>query len=122
MSSFILGDVLNCVYIVKVEAIHGPLFVLNNYGSSGENANKLFCTLPQKIISQRITPIISRRMPLFWCRLRAFYIAMEDHSNINLTYYATLNVSPRSFVPYNTCWPVIYDKVSQNFLSVHFLV
>jgi hypothetical protein len=28
---FILGDVMNCVYIVKVEAIHGPLFVLENY-------------------------------------------------------------------------------------------
>jgi hypothetical protein len=47
-SSFILGDVMNCVYIVKVEAIHGPLFVFKNYGSSGENANKLFCTLPQR--------------------------------------------------------------------------
>jgi hypothetical protein len=28
VSSFILGNVMNCVYIVKVEAIHGPLFVL----------------------------------------------------------------------------------------------
>jgi hypothetical protein len=45
---FILGDVMNCVYIVKVEAIHGPLFVFKNYGSSGENANILFCTLPQR--------------------------------------------------------------------------
>ncbi len=50
VSSFILLDVMNCVYIVKVEAIHGPLilFVFKNYGSSGENANKLFCTLPQR--------------------------------------------------------------------------
>jgi hypothetical protein len=47
-SSFILGDVMNCVYIVKVEAIPGPLFVFKNYGSSQENANNLFCTLPQK--------------------------------------------------------------------------
>ncbi len=46
--SFILGDVMNCVYIVKVEAIHGPLFVFKNYGSSGDNATKLFCTLPQR--------------------------------------------------------------------------
>jgi hypothetical protein len=38
VSLFILGDVMNCVYIVKVEAIHGPLFVLKNYGSSGENS------------------------------------------------------------------------------------
>jgi hypothetical protein len=48
VSSFIHGDVMNCVYIVKVEAIHGPLFVFKNYGSSGENANKLFCTMPQR--------------------------------------------------------------------------
>ncbi len=48
VSSFILEDVMNCVYIVKVEAIHWPLFVFKNYGSSGENANKLFCTLPQR--------------------------------------------------------------------------
>ena len=48
VSSFILGVVMNCMYIVKVEAIHGPLFVFKNYGSSGENANKLFCTLPQR--------------------------------------------------------------------------
>jgi hypothetical protein len=27
VSLFFLGDVMNCVYIVKVEAIHGPLFV-----------------------------------------------------------------------------------------------
>jgi hypothetical protein len=47
VSSFILGDVMNCVYIVKVEAIHEPLFVFKNYGSSSENANKLLCTLPQ---------------------------------------------------------------------------
>jgi hypothetical protein len=48
VSSFICGDVMNCVYIVKVEAIHGPLFVFKNYGSSGDSANKLFCTLPQR--------------------------------------------------------------------------
>jgi hypothetical protein len=48
VSLFILGDVMNCVYIVKVEAIHEPLLVFKNYGSSGENANKLFCTLPQR--------------------------------------------------------------------------
>jgi hypothetical protein len=48
VSSFILGDVMNCMYIVKVEAIHGSLFVFKKYGSSGENASKLFCTLPQR--------------------------------------------------------------------------
>jgi hypothetical protein len=48
VSLFILGDVMNCVYIVKVEAIHGSLFVFKNDGSSGDNATKLFCTLPQR--------------------------------------------------------------------------
>jgi len=48
VSSFFLGDVMNCVYIVKVEAIHGPLFVFKNYGSSGDNATKLLRTLPQR--------------------------------------------------------------------------
>jgi hypothetical protein len=33
------------VYIVKVEAIHGPLFVFKSYGSSGENAKMI---LPQR--------------------------------------------------------------------------
>jgi hypothetical protein len=48
VSLFILVYVMNCMYIVKVEAIHGPLFVFKNYGSSGDNATKLFCTLPQR--------------------------------------------------------------------------
>jgi hypothetical protein len=52
VSSFILGHVMSCVFIVKVEVIHRPLFVFKNYGSSGENANKLFCTLPQKKCGQ----------------------------------------------------------------------
>ncbi len=48
VSAFIRGDIMNCVYIVKVDAIHGPLFIFKNYGFSGENASKLFCTLPQR--------------------------------------------------------------------------
>jgi hypothetical protein len=48
VSLFILGDVMNCVYIVKVETIHGSLFVFKNYGSFGENVSKLFCILPQR--------------------------------------------------------------------------
>jgi hypothetical protein len=48
VSLFILGDFMNCVYIVKVEAIRGPMFVFKNYGSSVVNATKLFCTLPQR--------------------------------------------------------------------------
>jgi hypothetical protein len=43
---------MNCVYIVKVEAIHGPLFVFKNCGSSGDNATKLFCSLPQRKLGQ----------------------------------------------------------------------
>ena len=42
---FHLGDVKTCLYIVKVEAIEGPLFVFQNYGGDGK---KLFCTLPQR--------------------------------------------------------------------------
>jgi hypothetical protein len=48
VSSFILGDGMSCVYIVKVEAINGSLIVFKNYGSSGDNENKLLCTLPQR--------------------------------------------------------------------------
>jgi hypothetical protein len=50
------------------------------------------------IISQRITPIISRRIP--GADAESFYIAMENHSNVALTHYATLNASPCSFTPY----------------------
>ncbi len=43
VSSFILRDVINCVYIVKVEAIHGPLFVFNSLISIGPYmAHRLF--------------------------------------------------------------------------------
>lgn len=42
--SFKLGDVSKCLYIVKIEAIHGPLFVFDNVGSDEED--KKFCTLP----------------------------------------------------------------------------
>ncbi len=45
---FTLGNIMNCVYNVKVEAKYGPLFVFKNYRSSGENLTKLFCTLPEK--------------------------------------------------------------------------
>ncbi len=45
VSSFTLGDISNCVYINKVEAIYEPLFVFQNYGSVGDDKNKLFCAL-----------------------------------------------------------------------------
>jgi hypothetical protein len=47
VSSFTLGDISNCVYIIKVEAIYGPLVVFQNYGSVGDDKNKLFCALPK---------------------------------------------------------------------------
>ncbi len=47
VSSFTLGDISNCVYIFKVKAICGPLFVFQNYGSVGDEKNKLFCALPK---------------------------------------------------------------------------
>ena len=53
--SFILGNIMNCVYIVKVEAIHGPLFVFKNFGSSGENATKIFITLPHRKSGQYLS-------------------------------------------------------------------
>ena len=47
ISSFSLGNITDCVYIVNVDAIQCPLFVFKNYGSTGEDRNTLFCTLPQ---------------------------------------------------------------------------
>ena len=48
VSTFELGDVMTCLYIVKIESIQGPLNVLQDYGAHGEGANKLFCTLPRR--------------------------------------------------------------------------
>ncbi len=48
VSSFILGDVMNCVYIVKVEAIQGPLFVFKNYGSSRKKSIQIILYLATK--------------------------------------------------------------------------
>ena len=47
VTSFTLRDISNCVYIIKVEAIYGPLFVFQNYGSVGDEKNKLLCALPK---------------------------------------------------------------------------
>jgi hypothetical protein len=47
ITSFSLGNITDCVYIVNVDAIQDPLFVFKNYGSAGEDRNTLFCTLPQ---------------------------------------------------------------------------
>ncbi len=42
ITSFSLGNITDCVYIVNVDAIQGPLFVFKNYGSAGEDRNTLF--------------------------------------------------------------------------------
>jgi hypothetical protein len=47
ITSFSLGNITDCVYIVNVDAIQGLLFVFKNYGSAGEDRDTLFCTLPQ---------------------------------------------------------------------------
>ena len=44
---FVLGDVNNCMYIIKVDDIVCPLFVFNNYGGEGKKAKDLFCVPPQ---------------------------------------------------------------------------
>jgi hypothetical protein len=35
ITSFSLGNITDCVYIVNIDAIQGPLFVFKNYGSIG---------------------------------------------------------------------------------------
>ena len=47
VTSFTLGNVETCLFIVDVEAIRCPLFVFKNYGAEGHDKNKLFCALPQ---------------------------------------------------------------------------
>jgi hypothetical protein len=47
VTSFTLGNVETCLFIVDVEAIRGPLFVFKNYCAEGHDKNKLFCALPQ---------------------------------------------------------------------------
>jgi hypothetical protein len=48
ITSFTLGNITECVYIVNIDSIQGPLFVFKNYGSVGEDTNKLFCSIPQE--------------------------------------------------------------------------
>ena len=43
ITSFLLGNIIDCVYIVNVDTIQGPLFVFKNYGFAGEDKNTLFC-------------------------------------------------------------------------------
>jgi hypothetical protein len=59
VSSFVLGDVMTCLYIVKIESILCPLNVFKDYGAHGVDVNQLFCTLPRRewgqYFSSRIT-------------------------------------------------------------------
>ena len=48
VSTFVLGDVMTCFYIVKIESIWGLLNVFKDYGAHVEDVNKLFCTLPRR--------------------------------------------------------------------------
>ena len=45
MSTFVLGDVMTSLYIVKIESIRAPLNVFKDYGTHGEDVNKMICTL-----------------------------------------------------------------------------
>ena len=62
ISKFTLGDVNQCMYIVKVEDILGPLFVFGNYGGSNKSAKHLFCALPQRNWGKYFTNRIQRFM------------------------------------------------------------
>ena len=55
VSTFVLGGVMTCLYIGKIESIRGPLNVFKKYGSNGEDVNKLFCTLPRSEWGQYFT-------------------------------------------------------------------
>jgi hypothetical protein len=44
---FTLGKIETCLCIVDVDAICGPLFVFQNYGSDTNDKKRLFCALPQ---------------------------------------------------------------------------
>ncbi len=59
VSIFVLGDVMTCLYIVKIDSIWGLLNMFKNYGAHGEDANKLFCTLPRREWGQYFSSRIS---------------------------------------------------------------
>ncbi len=48
ITSFMLGNITECVYIVNIDSILGPLFVFKIYGSVGEDTNKCFYSIPQE--------------------------------------------------------------------------
>ena len=47
ITSFTLGNITECVYIVNIDSILGPLFVFKNHGSVGEERNKCFCSIEE---------------------------------------------------------------------------
>jgi hypothetical protein len=48
ITSLLLEKITECVYIVNIDSIRGPLFVFKNYGAVGEDMNKIFCSIPQE--------------------------------------------------------------------------
>ena len=46
ISPFHLGPVDSCVYIIDVDTIVDPLFVIKDYGGKGSNSERYFCSLP----------------------------------------------------------------------------
>ncbi len=57
ITSFTLGNITKCVYIVNIDSILGPLFVFKNYGSVGEDRNICFCSIPQEKVIGSIDSI-----------------------------------------------------------------
>ena len=48
VSSFYLGNVKGCVYIVDIKCIKDPLFVFQDIGGVAPRSDKYFCVLPYK--------------------------------------------------------------------------
>ncbi len=59
VSTFVLGEVMTCFYIVTIESICEPLNVFKDYGAHGEDVNTLFCTLPRREWGQYFSSRIS---------------------------------------------------------------
>ncbi len=68
ITSFSLGNISECVYIVNIDTIQGPLFVFKNYGSVGEDTNKCFCSIPQEKWGQYFSDRI------YWCYPTTYFL------------------------------------------------
>ncbi len=116
VSSLILGDVMNCVYIFKVEAIHGPLFVFKNYGSSGDNATKLFCTLPQRRWGQYTLVTRYNHKIICWWYILTFVLTLKYY----LTLSPPLEIFPNRAPLFEIffCAPVLNILICLIFLKI----